>query len=330
LHDKIIPWLKNEGTSRLAYGHQSPSRRALPASVKSRRRPARLSRPQQGKSFTYWKWWPQQGLCKMHCPQLLCVLEGEANYQISDQLLTLPERTFLLVPSGVLCSDGYQPQFGRIQGRATPFRLFWLHFLPEVTICHLSGGSGEQHNGEGYVFVPNTFLTVCANRLNDVLGEAPAAEGTSSARKLAGCLLLTLLLDLERDLTGGKALLGWPSDAPFRQVMRATPVVERACAYINAHLEIAPTLEQIANYVHTSPRHLHRCFQDDIGLSPMQYVSQCRLERARTLLQDSSLSIGAVASIVGYSSASYFTQAFVRAYDMSPTHFRRQQEAEGK
>lgn len=76
--------------------------------------------------------------------------------------------------------------------------------------------------------------------------------------------------------------------------------LERATDYINDNLPQKLTLTEIAGAAHVSPYHLARSFKAAIGLSPHQYVIRRRVERAKTLLIDTDLSIVDVAGAVGF------------------------------
>ena len=60
-----------------------------------------------------------------------------------------------------------------------------------------------------------------------------------------------------------------------------------------------------------------------MGLSPLRYLAQCRMQRAKHLLRESTLGIKNIAAKVGYRSESAFCQAFKREYGESPARLRR-------
>jgi len=77
-----------------------------------------------------------------------------------------------------------------------------------------------------------------------------------------------------------------------------------------------PTACCIATY-----RHFAKAFRDTTGLAPHRYVTERRLLAARTLLHDQRLSVGAIATAVGFTHSS-FTRLFTRHMGMTPTAFR--------
>ena len=64
------------------------------------------------------------------------------------------------------------------------------------------------------------------------------------------------------------------------------------------------------------------------GFSPIQYLNRRRLEAACQLLRDTDLSVSDIAGSTGFSSQSYFTQAFRKFYGITPVKYRQDHENE--
>jgi AraC family transcriptional regulator len=93
--------------------------------------------------------------------------------------------------------------------------------------------------------------------------------------------------------------------------------------YIEEHLGVAPTLEQLAAVARLSPYHFARQFKAATGLPPHQYVILRRVERARQLLQAAAdLSLAEVALHAGFSDQSQFCHHFKRLVGVTPGRFR--------
>jgi transcriptional regulator GlxA family with amidase domain len=103
----------------------------------------------------------------------------------------------------------------------------------------------------------------------------------------------------------------------------AQRTVRKAMAYIHEHYAEPISREEIASYIGVSARHLTRCFQQEVGLSPITYLSRYRVERAKQLLEFGALSITEVAGATGFASSSYFTDAFRREVGLSPRDYQR-------
>ena len=67
---------------------------------------------------------------------------------------------------------------------------------------------------------------------------------------------------------------------------------------------------------------LYRQFLHCLGQSPKQYLEDFRMHRACLLLRETSLSVGAVSTSLGYSNQLYFSRAFRRHTGQTPTEYR--------
>jgi transcriptional regulator GlxA family with amidase domain len=108
------------------------------------------------------------------------------------------------------------------------------------------------------------------------------------------------------------------SDEPGRR----HPVVAAARAYIEEHLADPLPVPVIARAAGVSHTHLTRLFRAETGLTVIAYVRRRRLERARHLLQASTLPIPAVAAAVGIADLQAFNKACRRELGAGPRAVR--------
>lgn len=88
-------------------------------------------------------------------------------------------------------------------------------------------------------------------------------------------------------------------------------------------MERGETVAQIARRLGVSVWKLERAFQIDVQLGAGAYFRRMRLERARDLLQHSSLPAHEIGLACGYSDYAAFVRAFRRAYHTTPGRLRR-------
>lgn len=81
----------------------------------------------------------------------------------------------------------------------------------------------------------------------------------------------------------------------------------------------APALARHAN---VSVRQLGRRFRQELGTTPLQWITQERIRAAQELLEVSDLSIEAIGRKVGYSSATQLREHFRRSVGTSPSQYR--------
>ncbi|MER7755361.1 helix-turn-helix domain-containing protein [Kitasatospora sp. NPDC097643] len=83
-------------------------------------------------------------------------------------------------------------------------------------------------------------------------------------------------------------------------------------------------LGDLAAHAHTSVRTLTRRFQAETGLTPLQWLLQQRVDRARELLETTDLPVDQVAERSGLGSADSLRQHLVRRVRLTPTAYRAQ------
>lgn len=113
---------------------------------------------------------------------------------------------------------------------------------------------------------------------------------------------------------GMKALAARP---PFsRPVMR--------CArYIHTHLHQRITTEELCADCGLSRTYLSRLFREEVGVTITQYIQEKKLAEAKRLLENTGLSVSAVANTLAFSSESHFISAFRRQTGWTPKEYRR-------
>lgn len=98
--------------------------------------------------------------------------------------------------------------------------------------------------------------------------------------------------------------------------------VEKAESYIGTNYSYPVTVEDVAAYVGISRSHLFRSFQDHMGKSPKEYLTEYRIKQACRLLKETDLSISAIAYSVGFENNLYFSKAFKKQKGLSPSEYR--------
>ena len=100
--------------------------------------------------------------------------------------------------------------------------------------------------------------------------------------------------------------------------------IHDAMIYLEKNLEYSPSVEEVARYVSLSTSHFSRLFKEVVGLSFTDYVISIKLQHAQILLANPKLSIGEIATRVGFSNGNYLCNVFKRNFGCSPSEFRKQ------
>lgn len=92
--------------------------------------------------------------------------------------------------------------------------------------------------------------------------------------------------------------------------------------FVHAHMQCNLSMARLASITQLSPRHFSRLFRATFGESPHQYVIRLRIDRAREMLANDSISISEIALSVGFGSQSHLTQLFHQATGVTPREYR--------
>lgn len=99
----------------------------------------------------------------------------------------------------------------------------------------------------------------------------------------------------------------------------------RAKELLSANLNGEVSLNELAAECGLSVRHFARAFRQSTGVPPHRWRLQHRVERAKTLLHDSTLALTDVAFTCGFADQSHFTRVFSAMVGVSPGAWRRMQ-----
>ena len=100
------------------------------------------------------------------------------------------------------------------------------------------------------------------------------------------------------------------------------PRIERSLDLIETRLDERLTNARLAESVGLSVSQLTRLFRAATGTTPGAYLQACRMSRARTLVERTSLSVAEIMRLVGISDRSHFARDFQRRYGFSPRTLR--------
>lgn len=111
---------------------------------------------------------------------------------------------------------------------------------------------------------------------------------------------------------------------PLRHVLGTTqPKLVEVVSLMEANIEEAIELDELATYVGLSRRQLERLFQKYLHCTPSKYYMRLRLFRARQLLKQTSMSIIDIAAACGFVSTPHFSKCYREHLGIPPREERR-------
>jgi AraC family transcriptional regulator of adaptative response / DNA-3-methyladenine glycosylase II len=120
-----------------------------------------------------------------------------------------------------------------------------------------------------------------------------------------------------------------PELAPGSSSMEVSSLLARNTAVrIGEDFLAEHSLAELAKSMGVTDRHMRQVFQDEFGVSPVEFWQTQRLLLAKRLLTDSKMSITDVALASGFKSLRRFNTLLKARYRMTPTELRKQQKAD--
>jgi len=185
------------------------------------------------------------------------------------------------------------------------------------------------------------FLACDSAPFNPLLDNLPAvitARDAGDSGWLGQFIRFAMKESAERR-AGGESVLAKLSELMFIEVVRRhleslppeksgwlaglrDPFVGKAVSLLHARPAHGWTIEELAREVGLSRSVLAERFGDLIGIPPMQYLAQWRMQIASGMLGGGNANLATIAAAIGYDSEASFSRAFKRMAGVSPSVWR--------
>ncbi len=143
-------------------------------------------------------------------------------------------------------------------------------------------------------------------------------------RELCSVFLSELLLHyLRYDRSSDEA----PTNGPTNYDLSGDWIVQQATSYIKEHYADDCDLQEIADAVGKSDRHVRQHFKDVLNISPRRYLLEYRIQKAKELIEYSSYAFKEIADKVGFKSIHHFARTFHEISGQTPGEWRRKYQA---
>lgn len=118
-------------------------------------------------------------------------------------------------------------------------------------------------------------------------------------------------------------LILFDAEIPKNRSGKNYEIVADAKRYIEDNFYKQIKLKDIADSVHLSEIYFHNIFTESIGISPHQYLINCRIENSKKLLWNTNIPICEVAEKSGFGCQQYLNKVFKRETNMTPAAYRK-------
>ncbi len=233
--------------------------------------------------------------------ELLFVYQGEGTYICDGYFYPIYPGDFLLYNQG----DMHEVQSSSEKEIGT-----WCFGIVDFQLEGLSPGRMTDP-AHGFVR-PSSYQFQEINTLCHMVYEAISIEA-SYGKEMAQHLFLGILL----------LALHCPADVRNAPQDNHDVLAERMRQYISLHYTEPLTLQSISAALHVSPSYAAHSFKQKAGLSPIQFMINCRIGEAQNLLISSDYSATQISTLVGYDSINHFSAIFKKHVGMAPIQYRK-------
>jgi len=238
--------------------------------------------------------------------KLIFVLSGQGKYRIEQKVYAVSEGDLIVINPGVLhqslVSNPENPTTEAVVGFTDiQFAGFSANEVPlpeDGAVIHTQGELRQK--------LFKIFTSMDAENV---------VRRTGRYYMLKSYLMQALLL-LVREQTEPIAVT---TGCSFKSVNKKY-VVEQMIEYFEDHYAEKISLDQIADNTYLSTVYVSKIFKAETGDTPIRYLINIRLEKAKELLENGwEGSIQEVAMEVGYDDAYHFSKLFKKRYGVSPS-----------
>lgn len=235
------------------------------------------------------------------CPEVIFIYCAEGNgwCEISGQRHEISKDQLLVIPAGVPHVYGAALQ--------APWSIHWFHAIGENVPCYLEK---LEVTAERPV-VPLGGDVRLFSLFEEVL--EGLEHGFTATHLIYAAHSLTHLMGL---ILRHKDEFGY-GETSVRQRM------EKSIEFMKGHLREPLTVATLAALVSLSRSHYTKSFRRVTGYAPLSYLNHLRMQRAVQLLNTTDLSIKQIGDQLGFSDQFYFSRAFRKLHNHSPSEHRR-------
>ena len=250
--------------------------------------------------------------------EMVYIKKGDVNFEISDKPVDIgPNEMIIIKPK----------QFHKFIVKSSTgceFIVFNFKFENKIN-DNISGVSLDDFLN----FVRNKetgpFITLKVSAKNDIVILLDRILKEKQNDEI-GTEFLNYLLVLELFVLISRAMkMEWENSIKGKS-NKLKEVIQAAINYIDTNYERDISLKDISKYVFLSPSYFAKAFKDVTGKSPINFLIQVRLNRAKELLSETQQKVYEIAIGVGFSNQQRFNEIFKKYTGITPLQYRKQEK----
>lgn len=161
----------------------------------------------------------------------------------------------------------------------------------------------------------------CVDVVSQYIEQMLEAHHLSYSNELKRNGLLYLVMSaFAEDYCRNNVALGVASTHPYPGAV----YVKHAVEYMTDHYDEKLKINDLADFIGINRSYLTSSFKKHMGCSPQEFLINLRMEKAKSLLKKTEMSVNAVANAVGYPDQLAFSKVFKQHCGMSPRMYKEE------
>lgn len=260
---------------------------------RDRKFPVSVSVQNSGKNLAFLHFHEEVEVLKVNC--------GTVNINMGNEKIKCSEGDILLFPSNTLHQVDAEPEKAEVV--AIIYKEEFLKIPSEWSV-------GQ---GGGRVFDKNCS---CYEKLNQVFSEAIELFKSSDVTyelEMTACLLkLTSIFVKDEIVVSGKR-------SGVEQ--RILPALE----YIRENIDKPVKISELTEIIYVSKEHLIRLFKSATGKTPMEYITDSKIQKAMSMIEENIYPISVISEKLSFANPSHFSKVFRQKLQKSPSQYKKEQ-----
>lgn len=217
--------------------------------------------------------------------------QGCGHFFIDNEWQTIPAGSIVVyLPS--------EPQIYTYYAKDTP-EIYWIHFSGTQSLDYLQ----RYHIHNCYIGRHRSLTQLFDEIILELQVHKPFFKDFTFASFLKMLPMIERYYQSQFDSTDNSAM------------------IERLIVELNKSYMDPWSIASMAQYCHLSSDYFSHQFKENTGSSPIQFLYNLRIEKAKELLLTEGLTVSEVAALVGYKDPLYFSRIFKKATGVSPKRF---------
>lgn len=233
-----------------------------------------------------------------HFTELLYITEGKGTFFFSKQEVTVKKQDIIII----------NPYTEHTEKSNPVHPLEYIALGIQGLAFSAPDDPGEQVSFFNFTEEQDFYLLYLEQLIEEVINQKENYE------LIVHNLLENLLLKMMR-----KKTLNLEKIVQTEKISKDVAFIEN---YIKKHFREKINLDILAEAGHINKYYLAHSFKKSVGMSPIEYLISIRIRESKLLLETTNYPISDIASITGFSSQSFFAQAFKRVTTLSPSQYR--------